>query len=207
MKTSRSHALEAVNLGSSDSNTTRARIINAARVCYTQKDTAQTTMGDIAQQASLARGTLYRHFPTRESILMAVFREEVAVFLQRFLAEVGEAESFCDYLLDFMVYSVANAATAPLLKILFAEQSAIWVSQTYLSDPDTLALTTGIFRESFLVARRVGEISKDLELPEIMDVAVRMMLSLMLIPGAEVKSDAQLRDYFSKYFIRSLVVR
>ncbi len=204
MKSASSPALVSVNLSSTDPNTTRARIISAARVCYAHKDTVQTTMGDIAQQASLARATLYRHFPTREAVLMAVFREEVATFLQRFLAEVGEAESFCTYLLDFMVYSVHNASSAPLLRTLFSEQSAIWMSQTYLSDPDTLALTSGIFRESFLVARRVGEIAKDLELTDIVDVAVRMLLSLMLIPGAAPKSEGQLRDYFDKYVIRAL---
>lgn len=186
------------------SNATRDRIIDAARICYARSDISQTTMVDIAQQAALGRATLYRHFATREAVLLAVYRKEVGDFLQRFQREVGEADTFCELLLDYLVFTLQQAETTRLYQILFAEQSALWVSRAYLADEQTLAMTARVFRESFLVARRVGEIAADLELDDIVEISSRLLMSFILVPGARQHSEADTRAYFDKYLIRTL---
>lgn len=183
----------------------RERITAAARSCYSRKGIAQTTMADVAAAAKVVRATLYRYFPSRESVLLAVFREEIRSFLDRFRSEVGEAERFCDFLLDYLVFAVRAAGSTPLHREFFAEQSALWVSRNYLGDAESLGLTIAFFRESFQVARRVGEIRDDVELDEIIEFAARMLMSfVLLVPDASRKSEAQLRDYFDKYLIRGL---
>lgn len=182
----------------------RERITAAARACYTRKGIAQTTMADVADEAKVVRATLYRYFPSRESVLLAVFREEVRRFLDAFRKRVGEAESFCDFLLDFMVFSLRTAPVTPLHRELFAEQSALWVSRNYLGDAESIGLTIAFFRESFQVARRVGEIREDLELAELIEFAVRHLISFMLLPDSARKTEAQQRSYFEKHLIRGL---
>ena len=44
---------------------------------------AEVPLEDIAHQAGVGIGTLYRHFPTRESLIEAVYRHEVDVLCQR----------------------------------------------------------------------------------------------------------------------------
>src|ERR1700730_2182874 len=44
---------------------------------------ADVPLEDIARQAGVGIGTLYRHFPTRESLIEAVYRHEVDVLCQR----------------------------------------------------------------------------------------------------------------------------
>ena len=44
---------------------------------------AEVPLEDIARQAGVGIGTLYRHFPTRESLIEAVYRHEVDVLCQR----------------------------------------------------------------------------------------------------------------------------
>lgn len=182
----------------------RERIVAAARACYAVQPIDRTTMADIADRAKVARATLYRYFPSRESVLLAVFREEIRDFLQRFRREVGEAESFCAFFLDYLVFTLQQAPATPLHRKLFSEQAALWVSRNYLGDPESPQLTVDFFRESFRVARRVGEIRADLELTEIVDFAARLLMSFLLMPPAEDKSEAQLRAYLERHLIRGM---
>lgn len=182
----------------------RERITAAARHCYTDKGIAQTTMADVAAQAKVVRATLYRYFPNRESLLLGVFREEIRDFLERFRREVAEAEHFCDFLLDYLVFAVREAGSTPLHRQFFEEQSAVWVSRNYLGDPESLALTVALFRESFQVARRVGDIREDLELAEVIEFSVRVLMSFILVPDTAGRSEAQLRRHFEQHLIRGL---
>jgi len=58
------------------------RLLDAARVAIA-RDGPDASLDDIARDAGVGSGTLYRHFPTRVALLEAVYREEV----QRLCAE------------------------------------------------------------------------------------------------------------------------
>lgn len=183
----------------------RLKLILAARTCYAGQAIKQTTMADIAARANVARATLYRYFPNREAVMLAVFREEARDFLYLFRRKVGEAESFCEFLLDYLVFTLKHAPKTPLHQALFSEEAALWVSRNYLGDPESMQLTADFFRESFRVARRVGEVRDDIDLDEIVGYAARLLLSLLLMPlDARYKSETQLRGYLERHFIRGL---
>lgn len=57
-----------------DAQQNRARIIGIARDAFTADSAA--TMQSIARAAGVGQGTLYRRFPTRESLLVEVYRED-----------------------------------------------------------------------------------------------------------------------------------
>lgn len=59
----------------SDARQNRARIIAAARGLVTTRE--DLTLREVARQAGVGQGTLYRHFPTREALLSEVYRSEV----------------------------------------------------------------------------------------------------------------------------------
>jgi len=59
----------------SDARENRARILAVARDALAAD--GQTSMNQIAQLAGVGAGTLYRNFPTRESLVLAVYQEEV----------------------------------------------------------------------------------------------------------------------------------
>ncbi|MGX1471781.1 UNVERIFIED_CONTAM: AcrR family transcriptional regulator [Streptomyces canus] len=60
----------------SDALENRARILAAAREALTAD--GNTSMNQIAQRAGVGAGTLYRNFPTREALVLAVYQDEVA---------------------------------------------------------------------------------------------------------------------------------
>lgn len=59
----------------SDARENRARILAAAREALGEN--GDTSMNQIAQRAGVGPGTLYRNFPTREALVLAVYQDEV----------------------------------------------------------------------------------------------------------------------------------
>src|ERR1035438_4564844 len=59
-----------------DAQRNRERILEVAKEAFTRSG-ANTSLDDIAKQAGVGAGTLYRHFPTRDDLLEAVYRTEV----------------------------------------------------------------------------------------------------------------------------------
>src|SRR3989304_6147095 len=50
----------------------RDQIVNAAWTCFAQKGYHQTTMQDIASEAGISAGAIYRYFPGKEAVLKAI---------------------------------------------------------------------------------------------------------------------------------------
>ena len=59
-----------------DAQRNRARLVDTARTAFVEIG-PEVTLDEIARRAGVGIGTLYRHFPTRDAILEAVYRREV----------------------------------------------------------------------------------------------------------------------------------
>ena len=71
-----------------DAQRNRAQLLAAARDAFTENGSA-ASLEDIARRAEVGVGTLYRHFPTRQALLEAVYVEEVEALCR-------SAEDFAD---------------------------------------------------------------------------------------------------------------
>ncbi len=58
------------------------RIVETAKEAFTA-DGVDVPADDIAKRAGVGAGTLYRHFPTREKLIEAVYRDEIDLLAQR----------------------------------------------------------------------------------------------------------------------------
>lgn len=59
----------------SDARENRRRIVEVAREAFAQE--GDTSLNEIAKRAGVGPGTLYRHFPTREALVLVVYRDEI----------------------------------------------------------------------------------------------------------------------------------
>lgn len=64
-----------------DARRNRARILEAAWRLLAVKDPAELSMEEVARDADIGKGTLYRHYPTKESLMEAVIRDGSARLL------------------------------------------------------------------------------------------------------------------------------
>jgi hypothetical protein len=89
------------------------------RIC--SRSAINASLDDIAKEAGVGPGTLYRHFPTREELLEAVYRtemEKLAAAEQKFAEELPPIEALRAWLLLFVDYIAAKQLIAPALNAL-----------------------------------------------------------------------------------------
>src|SRR5580704_8824410 len=60
----------------SDAQRNRERILDVAKEAFTRSG-ADASLDEIAKEAGVGPGTLYRHFPSRPELLEAVYRTEM----------------------------------------------------------------------------------------------------------------------------------
>jgi AcrR family transcriptional regulator len=87
-----------------DAQRNRERILEVAKEVFT-RDGAAASLDDIARQTGIGPGTLYRHFPTRDALIEAVYRSEVeklAAAERRFAATMPPLEALRAWMLLFI---------------------------------------------------------------------------------------------------------
>jgi AcrR family transcriptional regulator len=109
----------------------RARILEAAKDAFTRSGAkgANVNLDDIAKDAGVGPGTLYRHFPTREALLEAVYRSEVgklAAAEGKFAETMPPVEALRAWMLLFVDYIAAKHIIAPALNTLVGGPSKLF---------------------------------------------------------------------------------
>jgi AcrR family transcriptional regulator len=100
-----------------DAERNRQRILDVAKQAFTRSG-ADTSLDDIAKQAGVGAGTLYRHFPTRDALLEAVYRTEVeklAAAERQFAQTMSPIEALRAWMLLFVDHIAAKQLIAPAL--------------------------------------------------------------------------------------------
>jgi AcrR family transcriptional regulator len=101
----------------SDALRNRERILEVAKGVFTQQG-ANASLEEIAKQAGVGAGTLYRHFPTRDELIEGVYRNEVeklAATAARFAETMSPLEALRAWMLLLVDYIAAKHIIAPAL--------------------------------------------------------------------------------------------
>lgn len=100
-----------------DAQRNRERILEAARDAFTQHG-PEATLDDIARRAEVGPGTLYRHFPTRDDLIEAVFRSQVEKLTaagQRCAATMRPLEALRAWMFVFIDYVAGKTLILPAM--------------------------------------------------------------------------------------------
>jgi AcrR family transcriptional regulator len=140
-----------------DAQRNRERILEVAKQAFTESG-ANASLDDIAKEAAVGPGTLYRHFPTRGDLLEAVYRtevEKIAAAQQKFAQTLSPIEALRAWMLLFVDYIAAKQIIAPALSTLVGGSSKLFEgSRSQIQG----AINTLVER-----AIQSGDIRKDLE--------------------------------------------
>jgi AcrR family transcriptional regulator len=153
-----------------DSLRNRDLLLAAAKTAFTELG-AEAPLEEVARRAGVGIGTLYRHFPTREALIAAVYAREIgqlAASADALLAErsAGEAlEAWLNLLIDYMA---TKRVVAPALRADPGEGSKLYASSGATILPTLERLTEA--------ARAAGDIRTDIGFEDIL----RMMSGLSI---------------------------
>ena len=125
-----------------DAQRNRERILEVAKQVFTRRG-VEASMDEIARRAKIGPGTLYRHFPTRDDLLAAVYVTEVkklAEAQRRFSAELPSIEALRAWMLVFIDYIAAKRIIAPALNAMACGPSQIYQQTTRVMEEAANAL-------------------------------------------------------------------
>jgi AcrR family transcriptional regulator len=111
-----------------DAQRNRERILEIAKAAFTRSG-GDISLDDVAKQAQVGPGTLYRHFPTRDALLEAVYRTEVeklAAAQRELTQSLPALEALRAWMLLFVDYIEAKQIIAPALNTLVGGTSKLF---------------------------------------------------------------------------------
>jgi AcrR family transcriptional regulator len=100
-----------------DAQLNRERILEVAKEAF-RRSGPNASLDDIAREAGVGAGTLYRHFPSRDALIEAVYRTEVeklATAERRFAAAMSPIEALRAWMLLFVDYIATKQIIASAL--------------------------------------------------------------------------------------------
>jgi AcrR family transcriptional regulator len=106
----------------------RERILEVAKEAFTRRG-ANASLDEIAKEAGVGAGTLYRHFPTRDALIEAVYHTEVQKLAaaERKIAEaMPPVEALRTWMLLFVDYIAAKQIIAPVLNTFVGGASKLY---------------------------------------------------------------------------------
>jgi len=165
-----------------DARRNREKLLAAARDAFTAADDT-VALEAIARDAGVGIGTLYRHFPTRQALLEAVYVDEVEA-MARAAADLAELPPW-DALSQWLHQYVGFAATKRALNEALME-----------TDPDSNVLLTcrtaiaGAGTALVERAQRAGVVRSD---TTFMDV-VRMVGAIAMVPTEDPEQTQRLLE-------------
>ena len=106
----------------------RERILEVAKQEFTRSG-ASASLEEIAKTAGVGPGTLYRHFPTREELLVAVYRsemEKLALAGRKLADTLPPVEALRAWLLLFVDGVETKQIIAPVLNTLVGDPKKVF---------------------------------------------------------------------------------
>ena len=122
------HAIRLPRKPRADAQRNRERILDVAKEAFARHG-ANASLDDIAKQVGVGPGTLYRHFPTREELLQAVYRaelEKLAEAEQKYTQTMAPTDALRAWLLLFVDAIAAKQLIAPALNTLLGDPKKVF---------------------------------------------------------------------------------
>ena len=135
----------------------RERILEVAKAAFTRQG-ANASLEEIAKQAGVGTGTLYRHFPTRDELIEGVYRNEVeklAAAAARFAETMSPLEALRAWMLLLVDYIAAKHIIAPALNTIAGGPSRL--------HEGSRTMIQGAIDELVKRAKRSGDLRRDLD--------------------------------------------
>lgn len=176
-------------------NDTQQKILEAAVSCVKQWGIEKTSLNDIAKQAGVTRPTVYSYFPNRNDVIRTALLQSGYAFAERLKAQIEQFKHSEERLLEAVIFSLEELPKEPYLALLSESKADIsgYINQDALSDAEGQVICLELFQLIFQ-DRSISES----DLIDVMELTVRLVLSLLMMPSPIERTPKQLRDFLQK---------
>jgi AcrR family transcriptional regulator len=161
-------------------------LVARAAEAFAERGADDVSLEEIARRAGVGIGTLYRHFPTRQSLLEAVFRDQVDVLARQAseLREAPPASALEQWLRVMLAFGrTKRSLNASLLSTLGKESPAYSLCSQLLRD-NTARLVEQ--------AQEAGVARRDIQPADVMRLVHGLIMADNAAPGDEGQAERML---------------
>ena len=181
---------------------TEAKILDAARRCYVVYGAAKMSLNDVAGEAGVSRGSVYKYYSNRRELLRRVVEYGLASQMDVIDRAMATREGFENQVVCAAeLMREAFIGRPPVRETTHADRVARGLTRE--SGPYLHALRE-LFGPYLRAAKAKGEVRRDLDVDQASEWLARMLLSLVAMP-------AQTFDYGDQAdtvnFVRSFALR
>ena len=158
------------------------KVLTAAREAFAEKGEAMA-LEEIARRAGVGIGTLYRHFPTRQALLEAVYVDEVEAMARAAedLSELPPWDALSRWLHQYVGFAATKRALNEALVEAAPDSNVLLACRTAIAGAGTALVER---------AQRAGVVRAD---TDFMDI-VRMVAGIAMVPTTDAEQQERLLD-------------
>ncbi len=168
-------------------------ILEAARRCYLADGIRNTGMKEVAQAAAVARSTLYRYFPGRDDVLVAVVKREMEATNEVIQRKLQRYENPADIIVEGLILALKEIPRRPILQAVFASEEDSRARRVVWESDIIVQFGEELLEHVIQPALDLG-ILQDQVRPEILvEWVYRTLISLLTLPSNWTRTDKDLR--------------
>jgi AcrR family transcriptional regulator len=184
---------------------TRDRLLDATERCLRSSGIRRTTVIAVAQEAGVSRAWLYRLFPNKASLVVAALARTDETFWSNAHARVTAVQGIAAQVAEALQLSREHQPRALLLQLKAEEPEAF--AEIVGTGLREMMPGLAVFWHPYLeVARAGGEVRADLNIARAGEWVMRMVLSLLTVPGEAVDVDdaTSVRSFVDEFLVAGL---
>lgn len=161
-------------------------------------------MVEVAEEAGVARSTVYRYFPTRDDLILDLLLSRIDAALDAVVLALPSPDSAALSIPDLVLEPIGLVEGNPLNEALFSPESSASVTWLELTSEPLVDAALRHYRPLFERWLAAGQLYPDVELRE----AVRWINAVSLIllsPPWRGQSKAEKRRFLEQYLVRAMV--
>lgn len=188
-----------------DDEEARRLLLRAATRCIVRHGSAQIRMAEVADEAAVARSTLYRYFPTRADLILGLSLSRLDAALTTVVSSLRHPDDAARSLPELVLGPLDLVDGHPLNEALYSPESSQFVTSVELNSESFL--DTSVHRYGPLLERwqREGQVHADLDVQETLRW-VHAVSIFLLAPPWRQRSREEKRAFLERYLVRALVV-
>lgn len=192
-------------LSTSRQSDPESQILQAARQCYLADGISNTGMREVAAAAGVARSTLYRYFPSRDDVLVAVVQQEMAAFnadIQKLLQGISQP---ADFMVEGILVALREIPRRPILNAVFVSDEdararrIVWNSRLIVDFGEQL------MDDVIKPAQQAGLLQDQVPPGVLVEWVYRILVSFLTLPSNWIEDEEGLRDTLNTLLVPVLL--
>lgn len=188
--------------------TARDRVLDAAERCLRRDGIRRTTVAAVAEEAGISRAWLYRQFPDKASLLGAALVRMDEAFWEQAHKRVAAADGLAAQVAEAVALS-RTAEPAPFVLQLREQEPEAFAAVVGTGMREIVPGLVGFWHRYVAAAVDRGELRPDLDVARAAEWVLRVVLSLVTVPGDAFDSDdpQQVLAFVQEFLVPGLAGR